>query len=411
MSYSVIFLFAYKPLGIKIILFFSILIIGVNLKVNINNIHLITSIPFFLFFVILSSKLLSNKENKAVFNKIIWCLLALNLILLFQLCTFNLFSMDLFYRNLQIFSGILLIVIIFYKYGSYVEENYILKLISFLSLFNSILAFLQYLTGKTLLLFAKDVSITYTEGIVDVKRVVGLVGVNNGAGNLGAIFFPVLLYMFLKNKNTYNLIVLVLNVIFTFLTLTRAGILAITIEFIIYIFYIIIRGKMDIVKKMIMIIAMGIVFFVCYQLFNEDLYRLLFTERGDTTASRTAQFSIISDIVSDNILFGIGAGNYLDFVWYRYGIKDTVLHSQWLNIIIEQGIVSFFIYLVFNLILLLQVIKRCKEEYLWFPIALFIGNAVTINFNPNQYYELNIFIFYIIVFGMIFSKSQDVSQK
>lgn len=63
--------------------------------------------------------------------------------------------------------------------------------------------------------------------------------------------------------------------------------------------------------------------------------------------------------------------------------------------------------MIINLIIFLRMIRVYNKQNLWLPLSLFLGNAIVINANANQYYEINNFIFYFIVCGLLFSKHEN----
>ncbi|PEY45586.1 hypothetical protein CN356_32000, partial [Bacillus cereus] len=126
--------------------------------------------------------------------------------------------------------------------------------------------------------------------------------------------------------------------------------------------------------------------------------------RGETGDYRLYQFEFAGNLIKENLWFGIGAGNFNDIVSIKFNIPQIgILHSQWLNIIVEQGIISFLLIMIINLIIFLRMIRVYNKQNLWLPLSLFLGNAIVINANANQYYEINNFIFYFIVCGLLFS--------
>ncbi|WP_222848552.1 hypothetical protein, partial [Lactiplantibacillus plantarum] len=89
-----------------------------------------------------------------------------------------------------------------------------------MAILNGVLSILQYITGKTLLIGNLSQSIVYTEGVTNVKRVVGLAGSNNAAGNLGVLLFCICLYNTVTQKNLFSLFSLGITTVFSLLTLT-----------------------------------------------------------------------------------------------------------------------------------------------------------------------------------------------
>lgn len=322
---------------------------------------------------------------------------------LYQILFLDILDLNLFTRNLITFVtlGLLLYFISILRENG-ISFSFIEKLIVYFSLINSIISLFQYILNKKLLLYDFNSNIEYYEGTEVVKRVVGLVGVNNGAGNLGAILFPILLYIFFKNKKVIYGLAIVLNLVFTILTLTRIAYLSILVSTLI-IFLLFKPSYKKILLRFILLIIITLVIIIGYQLFYNDMYNILFLYRGDTGSYRIFQFYYAGLLLKDYFLFGIGSGNFNDVVSSIYGIPNIgVLHSQWLNILVEQGFLSFIGFLIFNILLLYILVKNGNIKAKWFPISLFISNFIVVNFNPNQYYELNIYFYYFVFFAYVF---------
>ncbi|WP_371860500.1 O-antigen ligase family protein [Paenibacillus chibensis] len=285
-----------------------------------------------------------------------------------------------------------------------------MKIIAVYSLFNSFLGVFQYIFNRSFLLFSTSENINYYEGAVVSKRVFGFVGASNGAGNLGAILFSVLLYYFIKKRNFLSLSALLMNLVFVLLTFTRIGYLSICIQMLVYL---VSSHKGNIhhwLKRCLIGIATILAAFIAFQVFYKDIYQVLFVDRGDTQSNRFSQFSEAIIVMKDHPWFGIGAGQYVSYVENHYGLEDIVLHSQFLNILIEQGIFSFALFLLIYFLLFIWSLKVYKGEA-WFPVSLMLGNFITVNFNPNQYYSICIYTFFILAYGMIFlGKSDDRNE-
>ncbi|HDV8360449.1 TPA: O-antigen ligase family protein [Bacillus cereus] len=391
--------------------------IASNLYLNIDTggsivyVHsLLMVLIFYLFAIkIVLLKVRGTSIYKDSYFKIVMALTLVNLIFVYQFLFINKLEPILFVRTWVSYLCIQLLIIVLYNLSKKgLAEYTVINSILIFSFFNSILSILQFITNKTLLIGNFNNSINYTEGLMVVKRVVGFVGANNGAGNLAAILYPVLLYALVKRRNLYTLVVFILNVIFVILTLTRVGMLAIIVSTIIYYIFTQTKSKEKILGRMLSIASMALMLGLFYVLYGNKLIDLLFKYRGETGDYRLYQFEFAGNLIKENLWFGIGAGNFNDIVSIKFNIPQIgILHSQWLNIIVEQGIISFLLIMIINLIIFLRMIRVYNKQNLWLPLSLFLGNAIVINANANQYYEINNFIFYFIVCGLLFSKHEN----
>jgi hypothetical protein len=299
-----------------------------------------------------------------------------------------------------------MIILFFSKLEEGYNESFIFSSIAVLALVNFMLGLLQYKTGKMFIYGSWDGDIYYTEGISIVKRVVGFVGASNGAGNLGAILFPVVLYKFNNKRNLINLVYLGSVVIFTILTLTRIAYVALILEFLIF-FIFENNNKKGIGQKFLLICLIAVSGAVIYNLYFSDIYSILFTERGNTQSARIKQFFRVYQVFAQNPFLGVGAGQYAEFMFDNFSLKDIAVHSQILNSFVEGGLAGGLCYLFFNINLAILAVKKCSKEKLWFILAFITGNLIVSNFNPNQYYAINIFLYYFILCGIIFAGRSD----
>lgn len=388
----------YRKLILSLLLVF--IIINVNIKINLWNDKFVYINILLLILLILN---LIIKRDKKVINikSIILFLNITNIIYILQMIFIRIYDINLFVYSFSTNLIILLIIIIFYKFQGRFNKDFIIKSIAIIAFINFILGLLQYKTGKMLIYGSLAGDIYYTEGISIVKRVVGFVGASNGAGNLGAILFPVVLYKFNNKRNLLNLIYIFAVLIFTIMTLTRIAYVAIIIEFLI--FFIMNNNKKDTGHKVLFICVFFIASIIIYNIYFNNIYNILFTERGSTESVRIEQFLRVYKLFLQYPFLGVGTGQYTYFILDIFSIKDTEIHSQILNTFVECGFLGGFAYLIFNIRLMIMAVKSIPRVEVWFVLSLFIGNLIVSNFNPNQYYSIDIFIYYFILCGIIFA--------
>lgn len=313
-------------------------------------------------------------------------------------------AIGLYVYNVNMFLNLLLFALLFYLLGKLqVRTSTILQCIVWFSVCNSSLGLLQYAMNKSLLLFSAEDTINYYEGARVGKRVVGFVGASNGAGNLGAILFPVLLYEWMRRKSLLHLAAMLLNAAFLFLTFTRIGYLSVCVQFLVFLFYARMGQRHPLLKKLGAMSAAGIAGVLVYRIFYDEMFRVLFLDRGDTESHRFVQFRMAFQILKEHAWFGLGAGQYVPYMQTYHGIDDIAIHSQFINELIEQGIFGFLLFFLVYASLFLWSLGKYKGER-WFPVALFIGNFIVVNFNPNQYYSLCTYTFFIIALGLVFTR-------
>ncbi|NRT70246.1 O-antigen ligase family protein [Clostridium beijerinckii] len=307
------------------------------------------------------------------------------------------------------FFGYFSIFIIGIIYKNIEEYDYkkIIDLFPYVAIYNGALGILQFITNKKLLIGMFNDDIYYQQGGEYVKRVVGIAGTNNAAGNLGAILFAVVCFCYIDRRNKKNFIAVIFTLIFSILTLTRIGYLAMGLELIIYFIFTKWDSFNKIAKKTSIIILGGIFFGIVLIIFGDQIRFILFEQRGSTANSRIEQFTFIfNNIIKYNIFWtGIGPGQYRDYAYYYFGYTDLDIHSQYINLLVENGWVICFIFLIFNIYICRIAIKKCDDALQRsFIIALFVGNLVCMNFNPNQYYIVNNWIYYLLMYCFVYKK-------
>ena len=389
----------YKNLILLLFMFLFSFYLSVNVNLISMNIpvHSVSVALIICLFIVMSSRTIKPGKELIYF-------LPLFFYFGYELVSFRINEYDIYYQMISMYISIFIIILI-YRSLEEIDLNQILYSINYLAIFNSLLGIAQYTTGKQLLLGNFDTSILYTEGVVATYRVVGLVASNNGAGNFGALLFGVVLYNFLKRKNSLSFIALILTLIFSALTLTRIGYVAIIIEILIFYFAFKPKSKKGINLKII-IFSIGTPFALSVLwIFSSQIINRLFVERGNTSESRFYQFQRIYEyIIPEHWLFGIGNGQYQSFLYSNFQILDAPIHSQYLNVLAEQGIIFFLMFIFFNFWLIYKIIisTRIEKNLKVLAISIFIGNIICSNLNPNQSYYINNVLYYLIIIGLYF---------
>jgi hypothetical protein len=294
-----------------------------------------------------------------------------------------------------------------YKNLNEYDVERVLNAFSYFGIFNGILGVLQYITNKKLLIGAFNDNIFYTQGGDSVKRAVGLAFSNNAGGNLGAILFCIVLFNYLRTKKKIHLFAVFVNGIFLALTLTRLGYLGAIVEAAIFFLFSKWNTISKIIKKMSLALCGICIMLVVALIYGEKIYNTLFTQRGNTEMSRAIQYqNVFQNIISpDTIWSGIGVGQYKYYSYYNLGISDIDIHSQYINVLAEQGIFIFILFIILNLYILKKALDNAQYKLeKAFITSLFIGNLICSNFNPNEYYLINNLLYYLLMYCYVHSK-------
>lgn len=298
-------------------------------------------------------------------------------------------------------------------YESY--EQKIFNCFTYLAIFNGIFGIVQYITNKKLIYGRFNENIMYTEGLVKVKRAVGIAMTNNAGGNLSAILFTVVLYNYIVNRRKRDLAAVILTGIFSILTLTRIAYVAIFLSVVIYIFSYNWKSVRLTTKKLAAILSGALAAVILLALSWNRIYETLFVNRGNTQGYRFIQYGNVTKYILPHVeaLKGVGLGQYRNYIYYYYKVSDIDLHTQYLNVLIEQGWLIFILFTAFNIYILVKALKASDTAVKKaFAISLFAVNLICSNFNPNQYYYVNNVVYYLLMFNfyMIDNKSKGFKR-
>lgn len=375
-----------------------------NNEYNIFRIHSGFIAIFACFLVLLNKKMITLGREWLFFVSFI-------IISLFDVV----FRVSDYVSYLTIFHTYLSIFLLYliFKSLNQININSILYAFNYLAIVNGILSVAQYITGKKLLIGNINESILYTEGLVIAKRAIGVAGTNNAAGTFAALLFGVVLYNVTKRKDLLSIISLILTLLAAILTLTRISYVAIIIEMVIFGILTINKNKKKIYEKVIFISFISPIVLVFLFYIRMIIYQKLFAERGNTTSSRFDQYERIFDnLFPDNLIFGIGSGQYKSYMLTQFNFRDIDIHSQYLNILVESGIIFFILFVILNFTLSIKIIKsNCDKHLKILTILIFVSNLLCANFNPNQYYYLNNIVYFMILFSIYFKSKLDQGKN
>jgi len=405
------FILKQKDKNINLILVLLLFCLSFNLSISYNQ-YLqgeILHITFHSVFIALIVCLLFsfNKQSLKFGLETIYLIVAImNFVIEYH---FKIFDYVNFMKIVMTLISVLIIIMI-YNSISNININKIFYSLNYVAIFNSILGIAQFITGKQLLLGSFNSPILYTEGAVDTNRAVGIAASNNSGGNFGALIFGIILYnCFSRNRSKLSWIALFLTLIFSALTLTRIGFVGIIFEILIfYLAYSPMNRKEQKLKLISGYIGLLIII-ILLAFFRNSIYNKLFIERGDTSSSRLIQYErVYNYILNNKLLFGIGDGQYRNYMYSTYHILDLQIHSQYLNILAEQGLILFLLYVLFNIFIFVRILlsKKINRNLKVLSIMIFTANFICSNVNPNQYYYLNNVLYYLIMFGIYFYSKQ-----
>ena len=165
-----------------------------------------------------------------------------------------------------------------------------------------------------------------------------------------------------------------------------------------------------IINKLSLIFIGSFSFIIIIWIWGYKIYDILFLKRGDTTSARTTQFiRLFESLIPNNTFWsGVGPGQYKYYMFYNIGYWDIDLHSQYLNILAEQGSLIFILFIIFNVYIFKASLSKCEDKLQKaFVTSLFIGNLICINYNPNQYYYLNNILYYLNIYCFMYKNNNN----
>lgn len=405
-----------KYYNILFIVFSIPLLAGINLKTSYSEImfdelqyiyvSIILCILLFVFISIFNLKSLQIK-----FDEILLLIIIGNLLV--SLYNGKIDNHSAFVNTLNLYLAILLIALIFKTVNKY-DYTKITNAISYIAIFNFFLSIFQFITNKKLLLGITNESIYYRDITGYIKRVVGIAGVNNAGGNLAAILYAVTMFNYLRTRKKIHLFAVLSTIGFSILTLTRIGYLSIIVITILFFIIFNWKSKRAILKRLFTMIVVAVFGLLGLLLFGQDVYNKLFVDRGATQTSRFIQFKIsFKYIIPENSFWeGIGGGQYTNYFFDKFGYYDMEIHSQYINVLVEQGLFILLVFTMFNLVILIKALAKTDtilEKV--FVISLFSANLICCNFNPNQQYSVNNYLYYILMYCFVFKTKINKNPK
>ncbi|MBZ4683376.1 MAG: hypothetical protein JG768_800 [Fusobacteriales bacterium] len=189
--------------------------------------------------------------------------------------------------------------------------------------------------------------------------------------NISLIFFKV--YKKIKILNFFIFINTILSFIALLLTKSRGSWLGFFVSIITFI----LLSKN---KKVLILFILSLIFIGDYTLNNKRIISrvksISNTKTDISNISRLQMWNIAKGVISENLLIGAGRKNvYTKMKEYYYkqdeeyqkqnkwGIKyGTNVHNNFLQILIDLGLIFFVLFLIFNINIVVEILKRIKTK-------------------------------------------------
>lgn len=209
---------------------------------------------------------------------------------------------------------------------------------------------------------------------------------------------PLFYLVFKKQKTPIDYIMLGVTILCVVLTYSRGGWLAILFSFFVFLLLklITVALSLKIKTKSLMAVLSGIpiVAFIFYHLSSISFFKRIIEQRLSTAGSGSGRFEIwlnALEIWQNNPLFGIGWYNFLyynDMLFQRH----NYVHNTFLEVLVETGVVGFFLYMLMHFFIFYKLIKLVKNnshfKYMFFSYIAMVLLMVSLSLIINEMFFL-----------------------
>lgn len=220
-------------------------------------------------------------------------------------------------------------------------------------------------------------------------RLIGLLQDPNFFVFYNTLFFA---YFLCHRDSLKNKIGFFLSLATTILTFSRGGILALILIFCIYI----LMNKPAEQFKLIsaLLLSLGLMAYIAIVQLKFDVLGLLESRvedfSSDGGSGRFELWGRAWEYFSSNITMGIGAFNFSEYNLFIYG-DNHVAHNTFLEILSESGIIGLFFYLLFILLVFVQLLQSQlyrTKPYLFLVFIGFLLQMVSLSLVLNDMFFL-----------------------
>lgn len=276
---------------------------------------------------------------------------------------------------------------------------------------------LSFILGTLFIIYLlRDVigSASLISMISDSERLKEDVANLNAVGKASAIGFLFCVYQIVSRKNRFYFVLLVLFLGIVFLTKSKSALLS-TIIAGGFLFYKTFSGKVNKTKTFIVIaIIVGVIYYVISKgLLGDAFVRLInmfnFFTSGDesmdmSTATR-ADFAFKGlKTFSESPILGYGIGSS-----YKL-LNGTYYHNNYVQLLVETGIVGFVLYYGFLITILIRLFKNKGDDISYLLISFLIVFLFCDVTNTTYYHKIN-YVFYAIAVSYLNFRNYSYRNK
>lgn len=257
-------------------------------------------------------------------------------------------------------------------------------------------------------------------GITVERSMPRLVGLNydpNINVFMSLIFFYYL--YFYKNKNLLVYLLLFLITFMIILTISTAGIISVSIPLIFYYIYqfikfLLINKYVISIRKLFLLLLVSILISILLIILNENEFILnILEKRINNLNNGSGRFEIWNNAITlfyQNQFFGIGWYNFLEYNKIIFN-RENYMHNTFLEVLVELGIFGFLIYILFFIILFLNIIKLQYKKSNKYLLFTFFSMIILLN-SLSLYINEVLFVFMALVSYELYNmKKIKLEQK
>lgn len=218
-------------------------------------------------------------------------------------------------------------------------------------------------------------------------------GIDVFTNNIGYFFIPVLNVLYFIKKDIIKYIVILVVLLFVLMSAKRGAILCTIFELFVYLYFVYFRGKkISMTKKIATLITLSIIVTFIVNNFGEETYTY---QRINRTFNPEDELDVASgrDFIyarymeaywssdAGQLLFGHGFNATIDI----FGLHA---HNDWIEILVDYGLMSAVIYLMFFIYAYLRArhIETVPYRYALYSItaALFMQTLFSMGFTSSS---------------------------
>jgi len=200
-----------------------------------------------------------------------------------------------------------------------------------------------------------------------------------------------------------------------FLTLSRSGIVSLSLSMVIFGFMIIVRGMSTkrgiIIMAVFLLIALSVGWFGWDPVFER--FERMMNAQGDISEQRLQLWRDSGNIIRDFPATGTGFGSFINiYPRYRTLSGDAVAdhaHNDYIELLSNGGVIAFIIFVWFILTVLYKALKTYPERHEMYSIYIFLGcmtGIIAMLMHSTTDFNLQIGangLYFIFLFGLAVS--------